>query len=256
MAAERPNASSAYPHTATSPLAVRLAAIALAVASKIALVAWVLAHVGPATSQGTAASAPQITASPVASSAAKTVKMNTNGSAWSTLNAAQKTALAPLSNDWGQLSSGQRAKWLHLSQGYALMTPGEQGALNERMRDWAAMSPAQRAQARLNFGDAKKQLNLEERAAQWQAYQALSPQARQQLGEEGRRNQPAGTAPASKVARANKLADVPFPRASGAAGGKNAPKIALQPSSAPANPARSSLTPASPALPTPSAAAQ
>jgi hypothetical protein len=48
------------------------------------------------------------------------------------------------------------------------------------MTAWAQLTPQERSQARFNFQEAK-QLNAMERKARWDAYQALTPEQKQQL---------------------------------------------------------------------------
>ena len=78
------------------------------------------------------------------------------------------------------------------------------------MAEWAALSPREREVARLNFVEAKK-VTPSDRAAGWEAYQALSPQERQKLAAEAA-PKPAGAAVAAKPAAPNKLAAVPVTR--------------------------------------------
>lgn len=106
------------------------------------------------------------------------------GKPWKSLEAAQQTALAPLSTTWETLNSGQKNKWLELSKNYAALPTTEQTKLQTRMGDWAKLSTQQRAQARHNFAVNQaitSGLNSEQRSAQWQAYQLLSPQEKQAL---------------------------------------------------------------------------
>ena len=107
-----------------------------------------------------------------------------NGAAWTALTPAQQTALTPLMAAWPTLNSNQKNKWLALSNNYASLPAPEQSKLQERMSDWAKLSPQQRAQARLNFAENRALTNgltSEQRSAQWQAYQLLSPQEKQAL---------------------------------------------------------------------------
>ena len=78
------------------------------------------------------------------------------------------------------------------------------------MAEWAALNPKDRELARQNFAETKK-IAPSERAANWEAYQALSPEEKQKLAERGARK-PVGAAVAIKPAPANKLAKVPVTR--------------------------------------------
>jgi Protein of unknown function (DUF3106) len=92
----------------------------------------------------------------------------------------EQAALKPLEREWTAISAPQKQKWLELSARFPKMTPAEQARVQERMSEWARLSPQQRGQARLNFQEAKK-VPTEDRQARWDAYQALSPEQKQQL---------------------------------------------------------------------------
>lgn len=126
---------------------------------------------------------------------------------WNGLTAGQQEALRPLAANWGTLSEPHKKKWISLSQNFASMPPAEQARLHSRMTEWAALSPAQRAQARLNFAKARS-VSPAERKAQWQAYQALSPEERRKLAT-GARSRPAGAATAVKPVAPKKLTPIP-----------------------------------------------
>ena len=87
------------------------------------------------------------------------------------------------------------------------------------MREWAALSSQQRAQARLNFADAK-QLPQDERRTKWEAYQALSAEEKQKLAAQ-KPIAKVGAALAPKPVSADKLAMPPS-----ATGNKALPRIA------------------------------
>jgi hypothetical protein len=115
---------------------------------------------------------------------------------WKDLAPAQQAALAPLSTSWQGMNSNQKSKWLAMSKNYASLPAAEQAKLQTRMNDWAKLSPEQRAQARHNFAVNQaltSGLTSEQRAAQWQAYQLLSPQEKLQLAAKSTKA-PVGTA--------------------------------------------------------------
>lgn len=146
-----------------------------------------------------------VTASHAQVSAPRNVR-NTAGPAWSDLNASQRQALAPLAAKWGQLSEAHKRKWIALSQNYPRMAPAEQARLHSRMTEWVALSPQQRSTARLNFADVR-QLDPQERRAQWEAYQSLSDEEKRKLAESAR-PKPVGAAVAAKPVPPQKLARV------------------------------------------------
>lgn len=115
-----------------------------------------------------------------------------DGPAWTSLSAAQRTALEPLSRDWTGISAAQKLKWVDVANRMPKMEPAERSRIQARMADWAKLSPQQRTQARMRFQEAK-QVAPRSREEQWAAYQALPPEQRSQLA--------ARAAPASAPAR-------------------------------------------------------
>ena len=168
-------------------------------------------------------------------------------SSWQQLTAAQQTALKPLAANWDQLSDTQKLKWLSVSRNYPQMPPAAQARLHSRMTEWVALSPRQRQQARLNFAGAKD-LTPDERKAQWQAYQALSPEERQKLAASGKAK-PSGAAIIVKPVPPQKLAVLPKQAASGARGPRVVPpsRIAVGPSAQAVDPHTLLPQPAPPA---------
>ena len=138
---------------------------------------------------------------------------------WQDLTAAQKQALAPLTQLWPSMTEAHKRKWLALSQNFAQLPEADKNTLQSRMREWAALSSQQRAQARLNFADAK-QLPQDERRSKWEAYQALSPEEKQKLAAQ-KPVAKVGAALAPKPVSAEKLAAPPT-----ASGNKALPRIA------------------------------
>jgi hypothetical protein len=129
---------------------------------------------------------------------------------WESLDKYQRNALAPLEKSWPRLSEGQKRKWLAIVQTYASLGPQEREKIHSRMVEWAALSPRDRELARLNFAHSKV-INQSDRAANWEAYQALSPSERRKLAE-GAKNKPVGAAVAVKPVEHEKLTPVPVTR--------------------------------------------
>ncbi len=129
---------------------------------------------------------------------------------WQTLTGRQKVSLAPLEKSWNSLSEGQRRKWLALAETYPSLGQAEQGKLHSRMVEWAALPPKDREAARLNFAQSKA-IGKSERAANWEAYQALSPEERDKLAQ-GAKTKPVGAAIAVKPVAPDKLTAVPVTR--------------------------------------------
>ena len=100
--------------------------------------------------------------------------------AWASLNKRQKQALLPLNDKWHELTPQQKQKWLILARGFYQLSDPEQVILHGRMREWAALSPRQRSLARFNFNTTQS-LSIEDKRAQWEAYQQLSEAEKDKL---------------------------------------------------------------------------
>ena len=127
---------------------------------------------------------------------------------WMDLTEAQQQALAPLAQLWPTMNEPHKRKWLAVSQNFGQLSGEEQATVQGRMREWAALSPQQRSVARLNYADAK-QLLQDDKKAKWEAYQALSPEAKQKLAAQQPIQPVLGAAPAVKPVPAAKLATPP-----------------------------------------------
>lgn len=106
------------------------------------------------------------------------------GPAWSELEPSEQVALRPLQNDWASIDDLGKRKWRRIAERYAEMTAPDQERLQARMTEWARLTPQQRGKARLQYLEAKK-VPARSRQADWEAYQALSPEARAALAERG-----------------------------------------------------------------------
>lgn len=138
---------------------------------------------------------------------------------WMDLAESQQQALAPLAQLWPTMTEPHKRKWLAVSQNFGQLTAEDQATVQGRMHEWAALSPQQRTAARLNYADAK-QLLQEDKKAKWEAYQALTPEAKQKLA--AQQSQPIqGAAPAIKPVSAAKLTSSPV-----ASANKPLPRIA------------------------------
>lgn len=121
--------------------------------------------------------------------------------AWNGLTQSQQALLAPLARDWDGISPTQRSKWLSATPTLATLPAPELARVHDRMRDWARLSPSERVNARIGFQVAK-QVDAEQRQAKWEAYQALTPEERQALGEKAvARRQAQAAAPAHSAKR-------------------------------------------------------
>ena len=129
---------------------------------------------------------------------------------WLSLTRVEQTALAPLAKHWNGLSEGQKRKWHAIAKTYPGLAQPEQEKLHSRMVEWAALSAKDREVARLNFARTKS-VAKSDRAANWEAYQALSLDERKKLAEDAK-GRPVGAAVAVKPLTADKLAKVPVTR--------------------------------------------
>lgn len=128
---------------------------------------------------------------------------------WHSLSPSQKEALRPLAGKWHELPEDRKRKWLEISKNYQSLSPVEQAKLHSRMSEWVALSQQQRTQARLNYAEAQK-LPVDEKAAQWQAYQELSAEEKRRLA--ARAPLKTTGVAVAKPAAAEKLTPVPVTR--------------------------------------------
>jgi len=131
--------------------------------------------------------------------------------AWTTLSESQQAALKPLAPIWNDIGSNRKRKWIALSANFAKLSAAEQATLHGRMGEWAALSAVARNRARLNFAETRT-LSSQEKVTQWEAYQALSPEQKQQLAAQAGGNRGSGAAPAVIRRAPGKLAAVPVTR--------------------------------------------
>ena len=129
---------------------------------------------------------------------------------WQELTPAQQQSLKPLAANWSTIGEAQKRKWIAVSKNYPSLSAPEQAKLHSRMTEWVSLSARQRAEARLNFAETKK-LSPNEKAANWQAYQALSPEEKQKLAAKAV-PKPTGAAAAVRPVAPQKLAVKPLPK--------------------------------------------
>lgn len=99
---------------------------------------------------------------------------------WSSLSAGQRAALKPLEGEWRGIGPDHKKKWLEIAAQFPAMSADERLRIQARMTEWAALTPQQRGTARFQFKQAQ-QLAPSNRAARWEAYQALPEAERKQL---------------------------------------------------------------------------
>jgi hypothetical protein len=187
----------------------------LACGSVFCLLAGLSTSASSALAQGVAASPPLPAASAKASNSNASVK-NSGGlkiyskPAWQDLTPLQQLSLKPLAANWNTLGEAQKRKWIAIAASYPSLSPSEQAKLHSRMTEWVSLSQQQRDQARLNFARTK-QISPTQKAATWQAYQALSPEEKKKLAVSAI-PKPSGAAAAAKPVPSQKLAAVPVTR--------------------------------------------
>jgi len=112
--------------------------------------------------------------------AAAAVPATESGVLWQDLPAGYRAVLKPLERDWRGIGAEQKQKWVELATRFPALSPEERGRVQARMTEWAQMSPRERGQARINFQEAK-QVSPQDRQAQWEAYQALTPEQKREF---------------------------------------------------------------------------
>jgi Protein of unknown function (DUF3106) len=120
---------------------------------------------------------------------------------WQDLSPAEQTALRPLAASWETMGIGQKRKWQNVAKDFDKLPAPQQAKMHARMTEWTALSPKQRADARINFAENRQLtdgLTPEQRKAQWQAYQQLSPEEKRKLAASAPKASIAGAAPAAK----------------------------------------------------------
>lgn len=133
-----------------------------------------------------------------------------DGPEWRELSPAQQRILQPLNSTWSALPAERKSKWIALAEKYPAMGTADQEKFQSRMAEWAALNPKERERARLNFAKTKN-LSPTERNADWETYQALSPEEKKKLASRAA-SAPTGAAVAVKPVDPNKLMAVPLTR--------------------------------------------
>ena len=140
-----------------------------------------------------------------------TAPASEQGARWTELQPAQQQALKPLEREWSTIDIRSKRKWQELAVRFPKLTPAEQGRVQERMTAWAKLTPRERTEARMHFQEAK-QLPAQDRKARWDAYEALTPEQKQQLANRAA-PPPADAARKAAALRADKPARDAAPQA-------------------------------------------
>jgi hypothetical protein len=151
---------------------------------------------------------------------------------WSDLGAAQRQVLAPFESQWNALPLEEKRAWADLARRFPRMRPEEQTRIERRIAEWAALTPEERRIARRNYRLAR-QLPAEDRLADWERYQAMTPDQRTVLNEAGASRGTAARQAAAPTGLAKEAAQ-PLPRRAPvrppvAAGGQAVPSTEVAP---------------------------
>lgn len=105
---------------------------------------------------------------------------------WHELAVGQKKVLMPLSQHWVEMDDASRAKWVNVADRFDKLSPAEKQRVQDRMTQWAKLPAQERGEARLRFQQTR-QLSADQRQQKWAAYQALSPEDREDLTRQAKR---------------------------------------------------------------------
>ena len=103
---------------------------------------------------------------------------------WSDLSNSQRQVLASFESQWQQLPLNEKRAWADLASRFPQMSEQDQARVQRRISEWAKLSPEERKLARANFRMAQQtgSANLQ---ADWERYQAMTPEQRAVLGTAG-----------------------------------------------------------------------
>jgi hypothetical protein len=103
---------------------------------------------------------------------------------WSDLSQSQRQVLASFESQWQQLPLNEKRAWADLASRFPQMSEQDQARVQRRISEWAKLSPEERKLARANFRMAQQtgSANLQ---ADWERYQAMTPEQRAVLGTAG-----------------------------------------------------------------------
>ncbi|MFY9261406.1 MAG: DUF3106 domain-containing protein [Gallionella sp.] len=75
---------------------------------------------------------------------------------WQSLNATQREALSPLSQQWSHLSEQQQRSLVRMAKHYPTLTPTEKQRFQKKLIAWSALTPEQRKTARERYRSLSK----------------------------------------------------------------------------------------------------
>ncbi len=131
------------------------------------------------------ASVVAVQAAPVSQAQPPRTAVEQRSPSWAALTPGQRTALAPLQVDWDTLDAMRQSKWLEIARRWPALSTDEQQRLQRRMARWVRLTAEERSRARLQFQKIRR-IDVQQRRTAWEAYQALSPEERQQWAVQGK----------------------------------------------------------------------
>jgi hypothetical protein len=159
---------------------------------------------------------------------------------WSELTAAQQRVLEPFAAQWNALPLSEKRAWADLAGRFPKMKPDARKRVEQRVVEWAALTPEQRRLARANYRLAQ-QVARENVLAEWESYQALTPEQRSVLGTAGSTSNTAARHAGASTGLAKEAAQ-PLPRRAPrpavAHGTAQVPVGSVTPTVGPAGPSR------------------
>jgi hypothetical protein len=161
---------------------------------------------------------------------------------WKDLKAEQQQLLAPFADQWNTLPAEEKRAWVSLANRVPNMSQDERVKAQGRIVEWARLSPDQRRLARQNYRLAKS-LPSEQRVAQWESYQTLTPEQQQVLRSSGSTSNTAAKHAGSRTALAKEAAQPMSPALSAVTRkpSRSAKPVLAQPEAAPAEPSTETI---------------
>jgi len=161
----------------------------------------------------TVSAPPARSASPASGAAPRTSLLPLAQPLWSELGEAQRRVLEPFASQWNALPASEKRAWADLALRFPRMKPEQRKRVEQRIVEWAALTPQQRLIARENYRLAQ-QRSSERLVAEWEAYQAMTPEQRSVLVSAG--STPSNTAARSAAGPTGlaRVAYQPLPRRS------------------------------------------
>jgi uncharacterized protein YoaH (UPF0181 family) len=115
---------------------------------------------------------------------------------WSQLTAQQKQILAPFQQQWDAWPPADKRSWVVLANRFPQLSAAQQQRARNRINEWASLSGEQRATVRNNI-KLSRERKPNERSAEWNRYQQMTPEQKGVL----RKSQQAGSRAGNRSVR-------------------------------------------------------